>query len=389
MNIKDMAIKHRFITVLFCFVCLVPLNITTRVIMPSKVCAGCHMMKPEYNTWRVSSHSGVSCVSCHIAPGPWGVLKGYADGVKNIYSMAVGNYVSPITMLTPTSDAACERCHDVREQKKSKSGSLVVAHELHKKIKVPCFKCHRGIAHGRISERSVTFESDYKKWDVTLGEFMMEENQYTDPEMDMCFSCHRLRNAPLECKACHIRSVLPDAHRDEGFQNGGHGKRAAENLKACDNCHRFMSDQNQNTEGLKEDKTYLEYIGAAKKQEDYVSVISYSRTNSFCKACHGKRPPSHDSRYIEKHGPLAEQNKKRCATCHDNYVIPGAQSQSGQSTIVTQTGCNKCHPSIHQYSYQWKKGYHPTDLPANPRITRSCYTCHPEGTCSGCHGSLE
>ncbi|WML46921.1 NapC/NirT family cytochrome c [Neobacillus sp. PS3-34] len=36
----------------------------------SKFCSSCHEMKPEYYTWKASTHSEVDCVSCHIEPGP-------------------------------------------------------------------------------------------------------------------------------------------------------------------------------------------------------------------------------------------------------------------------------------------------------------------------------
>ncbi len=35
----------------------------------SKFCSSCHEMKPEYYTWKASSHSEVDCVNCHTEPG--------------------------------------------------------------------------------------------------------------------------------------------------------------------------------------------------------------------------------------------------------------------------------------------------------------------------------
>ncbi len=349
------------------------------------ICSMCHMMKPEYYTWQWSSHSGTGCTGCHVPPGPAGLLKSYPARARNLYLMLSGSYVSPIVKLSPIPDGACERCHKLAPDESG--GRILAAHGVHKKMGVSCIKCHSGIAHGRISERGITFPSDYSKWDSVLAESMMSDKQYTTPDMDACFQCHRLRKGPLECRDCHS-SVKPETHLNDGFVDWGHGKIAAAELAYCDNCHRYMSTQKTMETG--QEQKYLQYLKQGETSRQSNLVIPYSRTNTFCRDCHARRPASHSKKEnIETHGSRAEADHNRCMTCHDNQYLPGAPGeQGGQGTAVTEVFCARCHPSSHRYSLQWQNGYHPTDLPAKPSITKSCYTCHSEKICGRCHGSL-
>jgi len=349
------------------------------------VCSMCHTMNPEYYTWQRSSHSGIGCAGCHVSPGPAGLLKSCQSRARNLYLTFTGAYVSPIVKLSPIPDRACERCH--KSASEDREGRILAAHDVHKTMGVSCIKCHSGIAHGRIAERGITFPSDYQKWDSVLAESMMNDKQNTTPDMDACFRCHRLRKGPLECQACH-RSVKPETHLKEGFKDGGHGKTAAANLTYCDKCHQYMSTQKTMETGR--EQKYLEYLSQGETSRQSNMVIPYSRINTFCRDCHAKRPPSHSKNtYIKTHSIRAEEDQNGCMTCHDNQYLPGAAGeQAGQGTAVTDVFCAKCHPSSHRYSLQWRNGYHPTDLPAKPRITTSCYTCHSEKICGRCHGSL-
>lgn len=351
-----------------------------------QVCSQCHMMKPEFYTWQASSHKKIECGSCHVPPGLVNFFKYRLSGLKELYYMATASYAAPIVILKPVTDDACNRCHNMATRHLSPSGDLIIPHDVHARKKVSCSKCHGGVAHGNIAKRKVTYSVDYGKWNSELGTSLMGEQKYIRPDMDLCINCHKALKAPLACRACHKTSMLPDNHKNDEFKYENHGRMAARDLNYCDSCHSYMTDKK--IEVVKETKNYQDYLGRGKNRPT-VTVKDYSRQNTYCKTCHSKRPPSHrSSSFTAGHGKQAGVDRKRCMTCHDNYVPQGPGGPQGtDETLVTGTACSSCHPSPHSKSVQWQNGYHPVELPARPRINASCYTCHNKESCGACHRS--
>lgn len=359
-----------------------------------KRCTACHSMKPEYFTWQASSHGKayVTCVSCHSPPGIKGFVRNKLKGFRELYYSVTDSYVAPIRMLETIPDDSCERCHALNKLTAVPKGEIIVAHNTHKKQGVRCVKCHRGIAHGNIADRKVTYQSDYLKWDEVFGKTLMGNTSFTRPDMEDCIRCHQLRKLSIACKVCHKNSMLPAGHNSNDFKYKSHGRLAAKNLRYCDSCHSYLS--RQQISGLTEPEKFIQFLEQEKKKNPAISVVNYARTNTHCKTCHGKRPPSHKGGdFIEKHGLLAKQDQNSCATCHNDQTQQGPNgtqlTQISAEELVTKTTCGSCHPSIHANSVQWKKGYHPIPLPAKPKITKSCYVCHTEETCGACHGRLK
>lgn len=383
---RDKNIKFTVVLFVLTVVLTVITYTAWRKTVPSKICGACHMMKPEYYTWQVSTHSRVNCVSCHIDPGPVSFLKFNQSGIKHLYSAAIGDYVSPIRKLKPVADGACERCHEINGLPGS-TKKVLVPHDIHKSKRVNCTKCHRGIVHFNISERRVTFAGDYNQWDSAMALSMADQPEFSQVSMETCIRCHRLRKAPLGCTGCHSEDRRPAIHRDKDFLSVKHGSLANNDIRNCDTCHRFMSEQQ--ADNLSEPEKFLEYLDRGQKQQG-VSAVSYARINDFCRDCHARRPPSHKDDYIQKHGKSAQKDNKKCAVCHNNQVIKGPQGAAQpDASAVARTACSSCHPSIHSKSVQWQNGYHPVELPAKPRINKSCYTCHQEKSCGRCHGMLK
>ena len=337
-------------------------------------CSSCHMMKPETFTWQASSHSQVACVTCHVEPGVLTKVKYKVFTAKEVLVALTGNYGIAITSTTPIPDATCTQCHDMNTRKVTPSGDLIIPHSKHTQEGVSCTQCHTGIAHGNVAQKRVTFRTDYSKWDESIGESFMSDLKSIRPDMDVCMTCHKVRKAPLNCSACHTTSMTPSNHKEEAFKNGGHGAEAAKDIKTCDSCHSYMSkDPVEVSKGS--DSAFQQFLSKDKGTPSTMSASDYAKANTFCKDCHGKRPPSHIENFQETHGVLAVQDKNRCFTCHDNK----AQGTSS----VTKVTCGSCHPSAH-YKDNWRQG-HPIELPAQPKVTDLCYTCHTQ-VCANCHG---
>lgn len=74
----------------------------------------CHVMNPEFNAWKVASHSHVKCVSCHITPGAQGYLSAKTNGARQMVLFLAGSYSKPIPTPVhnlPTAQTMCGGCH--------------------------------------------------------------------------------------------------------------------------------------------------------------------------------------------------------------------------------------------------------------------------------------
>jgi hypothetical protein len=76
--------------------------------------ATCHVMAPENAAYHVSSHSGVACTECHVAPGVGGYADAKINGTKQLFMVLVDHYPKPIMAdhKVPVASATCLHCHN-------------------------------------------------------------------------------------------------------------------------------------------------------------------------------------------------------------------------------------------------------------------------------------
>jgi nitrate/TMAO reductase-like tetraheme cytochrome c subunit len=339
----------------------------------SQFCASCHEMKPEYYTWKASSHSEVDCVNCHTGSTKEEYAKAKANGLVQVFKKATQTYTAPIRMPNQIEDASCEKCHNISTRDVTPTGDLIIPHDKHKNKGIKCFQCHSGVAHGKIADRKMTYQSDYGEWDDTLGRAAMKDEKFIKPEMETCMKCHEARKVTTKCQACHTTGMFPVTHKNQNFKNGKHGSHARKDLNDCNSCHSFMSTEE--VEGFDKISTVRQFLQKDKKSNQTVSVDEYAKQNTFCKDCHSRKPTSHKNHFISNHGTLANQNKEKCIACHDIQ-------NAGRSTVTNVT-CASCHPSSHS-NKPWRNN-HPVQLPPNQKLEQFCYTCHSEPMCSSCH----
>jgi len=74
----------------------------------------CHVMAPENAAYHVSSHSGVACTECHVAPGTAGYVHAKVNGTKQLFMVMVDHYPKPIMAdhKVPVASATCLNCHN-------------------------------------------------------------------------------------------------------------------------------------------------------------------------------------------------------------------------------------------------------------------------------------
>ena len=74
----------------------------------------CHVMHPEYTAYKISAHSHVACVDCHIGSGADAYFAAKVNGTKQLLEVSTHRYPtpipSPVRNLRPAR-VICEGCH--------------------------------------------------------------------------------------------------------------------------------------------------------------------------------------------------------------------------------------------------------------------------------------
>jgi nitrate/TMAO reductase-like tetraheme cytochrome c subunit len=74
----------------------------------------CHVMHPEYTAYKISAHSHVECVACHIGSGAESYVAAKVNGTKQLLEVTFNRYPtpipSPVESLRPAR-VICEGCH--------------------------------------------------------------------------------------------------------------------------------------------------------------------------------------------------------------------------------------------------------------------------------------
>ena len=51
--------------------------------------SSCHVMHPEYTAYKISAHSHVACVECHIGAGAESYFKAKVNGTKQLVEVSL------------------------------------------------------------------------------------------------------------------------------------------------------------------------------------------------------------------------------------------------------------------------------------------------------------
>lgn len=106
-----------------------------------EVCINCHVMRDNYNSWRVSSHRSATCNDCHV---PHGLVRKYiAKGINGYRHSFAFTFGTPdVIRIKPDNmeilNENCIGCHE----------SLVNHLSLIEDKDRKCVTCHHGVGHG-------------------------------------------------------------------------------------------------------------------------------------------------------------------------------------------------------------------------------------------------
>lgn len=282
-------------------------------------CKACHSMQPEYVTWKVSAHANIRCVDCHASSKGLGLSANFA-AFRYVLTEVTGGWSAPIKVAEPISADTCKTCHTTKRTYNF-PGDLIVPHDKHDKKGIACVQCHKGVAHGQITERKVNGNKDnLAKWTAADGQNNMM-TEFTRPSMDTCIECHHSRGVNIKCEACHQTIFTPDDHKNTKTWIPSHGLNAEKNLQPCNKCHSYGMKMNKNVK-----------TGDATRD--------YAWGNNYCAKCHAEKPNSHKDRevWMPTHKDVVKQKgMKNCQACH---AIKEADAANSPAAGVF---CNRCH----------------------------------------------
>ncbi len=106
-----------------------------------EVCANCHIMQPQYDSWINSSHSHVAtCNDCHTPKGTIPKYISKADnGFRHAWAFTMDNFYEPIQIIPRNERVLKQRCIDCH-------GDF-----LHQTVPTvedaQCVTCHANVGH--------------------------------------------------------------------------------------------------------------------------------------------------------------------------------------------------------------------------------------------------
>ena len=286
--------------------------------------SACHEMSPYHEAWTGGAHKGISCVDCHVDPGPAAQFEHKFVALGEVVSHFKGAPNFPLATAPDVPDSRCIRCHQ----------NVVVnqvgfSHADHAK-RGPCVQCHADVGHNVSSTAlrqagllNVAFmHTDEPTRSATPGGGKADIPGHLAVGCSRCHgmgamgckSCHtpgpNHQNRPADCTICHqpgAKFVFTHPQRAD-----------------CATCHAPPSNA----------KPAHTWAGACPQCHLSGPGVDWKFThpnNTSCGACH--TPPS------------AHKWKGTCTDCH--------KAGPGKSFAVTHpssSSCETCHarPANHR-----------------------------------------
>ena len=323
-------------------------------------CSSCHIMEPYYASWKLGSHADVSCVKCHIEPGPTSFIKAKLNGLGQVVDDTLNR-----TSFKPSASVSalsCTRsgCHSVAalEGKIINNGRFKFRHDKHigrqhLGVAISCGTCHshvRGDTHFEVNtsvcvnchlvERlpagthsSVTQISFAVRAGYPPGDPALELGDEKRPP-SACITCH---DAPTE--VIDYNGLQVD--HNEFLSHGA----------ACESCHASTTQVPQPIEDGRCLQCHTFGVDESLSAPEMHRIHALGEHKIECFNCHG----------MIRHGPTAETmtlEQFDCQECHINqhsvqqraYLVEtgtGAEEQAINPMFLAHVDCTGCHTEPH------------------------------------------
>lgn len=386
----------------------------------------CHSMNPQYQSWRRSSHVGVSCSSCHVEGTFSGlIVHRLAVGPARIKQEFVGKLRRPINAESDYSrrrvpDSRCLGCHLPKKRSYDRRTGFKMDHQAHLKSRLRCTTCHNRVAHPRAENyspiRNKVQKFKYRNY-LTMREGCWrchrKGGKYIDIEGQAHVGPYRTylgRRAPTDCVACHTNQMLKQLRqtakkvRDRHFKTPPwkrgvvHGEIARKvGFKPCQVCHNPAKRCTVCHQGITmpHARTWVD-----PKEHGYIAKATKT---SPCRMCHtvGTVPRcaanGHHHKKLateyrfdlkavdwkvgkERHGVVAKATGGApCFRCHEQSSWCTTQCHQGV-TMPHASGWRKVHFNYVGYvsGDGWQRDSAPCQMCHNKdgKAPNYCFDCH-------------
>jgi nitrate/TMAO reductase-like tetraheme cytochrome c subunit len=314
----------------------------------------CHVMHPEYTAYKISAHSHVACVECHIGTGAQAYLSAKVNGTKQLLEVSFNRYPtpieSPVKNLRPAR-VICEGCHTpakfigekllvkskfADDEKNTETQSVVVLH-LGGQDSLSHLTGIHGVHLGHI---------EYVATDATRTSIPWVQRQNADGSQTVYATAAAGSGEPkgerrvMDCIDCHNRA----AHTF---------------VTAEDALNRAMADGAVSPELPWVHKKGLELLNASYASEDEARVKIPAQLTAFYRAEHPD--------VLAAKASLVKAAGDELATLYSQNVFPYMKVSWGTHPNhighMSYPGCFRCHDGEHAA----KDGN---------SITQDCSACH-------------
>jgi nitrate/TMAO reductase-like tetraheme cytochrome c subunit len=338
--------------------------VSVQVTSSSRFCSSCHYMKPFYQSWQESKHSGVECKVCHYPPGFRSKIRAKLEGL-----VMVGRYWTKLYLKSKPwaeiQDESCLQsgCHDKRLlEGRVQFGKVVFDHKAHfedlkRGKQLRCTSCHSQIVQGQ--HITVTESSCF------ICHFKKSESH---PEIGSCAHCHRKDDLSgrtdvrydhtvvfqneFGCEKCHSQVVQGD------------GAVPREN---CYKCHfeRERLDRYDDT-----DLIHQRHITANKIECDQChlpiqhKIVKDIETIADCRTCHTGSHQAQKILFLGTGGKGVDhpvpnvmfEKGLSCKGCHIFHETTGGRLIPSETLTSAPQACESCHGrGFARILHNWEK----------------------------------
>lgn len=288
----------------------------------------CHIMKPNYTTWKKGKHSLpdketgkiTGCIDCHYKPGEKPTPKAKFRGLGQLFSyLATGD--KEVRKRPVVSDLGCttSKCHPLDKL-------LPKPIDYKKKYETKYKGTLKAFTHKTHLEKPI----EGQKLQCTSCHMHFARDKHFDVPKEACFLCHFRKAAENEgrakCAVCHeisdkpleVKKGLAEAVSDDKPKKPITHKTLEKAKVACNSCH-------------------LELIrGSTALKVD------------LCLECHHDASPELMAKIGNKrlmHEKHVNIQTARCFQCHETI-----SHKKNSYLDYAEANCASCHPESHLYT---------------------------------------
>ncbi len=348
----------------------------------------CHIVNPQYQSWKRSAHAKVPCYRCHVGSSPISWLRHVVivqpantlNWLRQDETIPL-NAANAAVALIPSD--RCTGCHKDSRSRKTAGISLRERHAEHASADVTCVQCHNRVAHEGaeryqpLREEAPFFEyADYLTMRSGCWRCHSTSAAYRD---DRLLDELGLSEFPAtECGSCHAGAApAPDSgpldHTRRRWDRARHGRIAAKDYGECLVCHprRTAGGETPDCTGCHNDITMPHNIGDGERF--YASEAGFPK-------------------WAREHAGFGESIEK-CAQCHRDERASDSCAQchherylkNKESTETTETTTTTTETTTTTTETTWPQTHR--DITAE--VGESCQECHMVEFCAYCHSEDE